>query len=345
MANFNLDDYVGVHERITKFYAEYPNGRINTELLMSENDTVIIKALVYRERDDAEPSATGHSSETKGDGYVNKTSHLENCETSAIGRALANLGFEIKKGIASREEMQKIQRMNEQENRQRSNQQGTQEINTNFGGYTDGFPDNPIARSLSDLVTAKQLGMIRALARELGIDPDEECQAVMKINTDELSKKAASAFIKYLQEDNSTKPLNQEQSISEPVKKTDGGTDILNRVSNARKAITELGVEPFNANSGETAEQYFDRLTAQYKAIPKPQAEPDKKTADKTVVAQKKGKSNGMVTLTQMADLQALIPTTGLTEEDIVGSETDGKKMKFSELTELEAGQIIISLS
>lgn len=62
-----------------------------------------------------------------------------------------------------------------------------------------GFPSNPVAKSLGDLVTAKQLGMIRALARETGIDADEECQTVMNCKTDELSKKAASAFIQHLQ--------------------------------------------------------------------------------------------------------------------------------------------------
>lgn len=62
-----------------------------------------------------------------------------------------------------------------------------------------GFPSNPVAKSLSDLVTAKQLGMIRALARENRIDADEECQAVMSCRTDELSRKAASSFIQHLQ--------------------------------------------------------------------------------------------------------------------------------------------------
>jgi len=63
-----------------------------------------------------------------------------------------------------------------------------------------GFPVNPIARSLSDLVTAKQLGMIRAIARETGIDADEESGNVMQCKTDELSKKAASSFIQHLQD-------------------------------------------------------------------------------------------------------------------------------------------------
>lgn len=62
------------------------------------------------------------------------------------------------------------------------------------------FPANPIAASLMDLVTAKQLGMIRAISREIGIDADEECNDVLYCKTDELSKKAASAFIQHLQD-------------------------------------------------------------------------------------------------------------------------------------------------
>ncbi len=64
----------------------------------------------------------------------------------------------------------------------------------------DGFPSNPIAKSLSDLVTAKQLGMIRAIAREINVDADEECRNAMQCKTDELSKKAASSFIQHLQD-------------------------------------------------------------------------------------------------------------------------------------------------
>ena len=76
-------------------------------------------------------------------------------------------------------------------------QGGAVPIATNNGG---GFPNNPIARSLSDLVTAKQLGMIRAIAREMNIDPDAESNAVMNCKTDELSRKAASALIQHLQD-------------------------------------------------------------------------------------------------------------------------------------------------
>lgn len=80
----------------------------------------------------------------------------------------------------------------------------------NDGGGDD-FPTNPVARSLGELVTAKQLGMIRAIARELNIDPDEECNSVMNCSTDELTKKAASSLIQHLQDmqrsnDSSAKP-------------------------------------------------------------------------------------------------------------------------------------------
>ena len=115
MANFDLSKYIPVHARIAEFYEKYPDGRIVTEIirLNGVSGFVCIKAGAYRNRDDAEPSSTGHAFEVRGQGYVNTTSFIENGETSAVGRALANLGFKIDNGIASREEMQKVERMTE----------------------------------------------------------------------------------------------------------------------------------------------------------------------------------------------------------------------------------------
>ena len=115
MANFDLSKYIPVHARIAEFYEKYPDGRIVTEIIRLNEDSgfVCIKAGAYRNRDDAEPSSTGHAFEIRGQGYVNTTSFIENGETSAVGRALANLGFKIDNGIASREEMQKVERMTE----------------------------------------------------------------------------------------------------------------------------------------------------------------------------------------------------------------------------------------
>lgn len=78
-----------------------------------------------------------------------------------------------------------------------------------------GFPQNPVARSLSDLVTAKQLGMIRAISREMGVDADEECQTVMQCKTDELSKRAASALIQHLQD----LQKSQEAEVNVPMRR------------------------------------------------------------------------------------------------------------------------------
>lgn len=113
MANFDLNNYIPVHKRIAEFYRKFPEGRIVTQLVRLNEDSgfVCVKASAYRNVDDAQPSATGHAFEIRGQGYVNTTSFIENGETSAVGRALANLGFEIEKGIASREEMQKVERM------------------------------------------------------------------------------------------------------------------------------------------------------------------------------------------------------------------------------------------
>jgi hypothetical protein len=76
----------------------------------------------------------------------------------------------------------------------------SEETGTASAGSEPDFPQDPVARSLGELVTAKQLGMIRALARELQLDANQECQSLMKCNSDALTKRAASALIGHLQE-------------------------------------------------------------------------------------------------------------------------------------------------
>jgi hypothetical protein len=90
--NFDVKDYVDVAERIRAFYERYPEGSIQTEMVRLEGDLVVFRATVYRDREDSVPT-TGWAYEREGIGYVNKTSFIENCETSAIGRALANMNF------------------------------------------------------------------------------------------------------------------------------------------------------------------------------------------------------------------------------------------------------------
>ena len=100
-----LKDYITVNERILKFYELYPQGRINTELISWNDSIIIMKAYAYRDETNV-ISSTGHAFEKEGSSYINKTSALENCETSVVGRCLANLGLEIKRGVASREEVE-----------------------------------------------------------------------------------------------------------------------------------------------------------------------------------------------------------------------------------------------
>ncbi|HEX8459316.1 MAG TPA: hypothetical protein VF656_18635 [Pyrinomonadaceae bacterium] len=111
--NDRFEDYVPVAERLEKFYERFPDGRVITHILEHDREAgfILIRAEVYRNPDDALPAATGHAFEVRGESYVNKTSYVENCETGACGRALALLGFEVKRGIASREELEKTSRM------------------------------------------------------------------------------------------------------------------------------------------------------------------------------------------------------------------------------------------
>ena len=111
--NDRFEDYVPVAERLERFYERFPDGRVITHIIEhnSESGFVLMRAEVYRSPDDAQPAATGHAFEVRGESYVNKTSYIENCETGSVGRALALLGFEVKRGIASREELEKTSRM------------------------------------------------------------------------------------------------------------------------------------------------------------------------------------------------------------------------------------------
>ena len=105
---FNLEDYETVEERLVKFWKDHPDGQIHTKLLENTTNRFIVEASVFRTEADARPWTTGLAEETVQGRGVNATSALENCETSAIGRALANAGYATKGKRASREEMSKV---------------------------------------------------------------------------------------------------------------------------------------------------------------------------------------------------------------------------------------------
>jgi hypothetical protein len=107
---FNLDNYEDVDSRIHKFYEEYEDGAILTEEVHynEENGTVIFKALAYRTHLDNSPSSVGYARGIRKDRGVDRDFWYENCETSAIGRALANLGLSAKGKRASALEMARV---------------------------------------------------------------------------------------------------------------------------------------------------------------------------------------------------------------------------------------------
>ena len=105
---FNLADYEPVEVRLEKFIKDYPDFRISTELEVVEATRYIVKAYLYKTSQDSIAWATGYAEETVSTRGVNQTSALENCETSAIGRALANAGYAPKGKRPSREEMKKV---------------------------------------------------------------------------------------------------------------------------------------------------------------------------------------------------------------------------------------------
>ena len=105
---FNLADYETVEVRLEKFIKEYNDFRIATELEVVEKDRYIVKAYLFKTSSDSVAWATGYAEEKITDRGVNSTSALENCETSAIGRALANAGYAAKGKRPSREEMNKV---------------------------------------------------------------------------------------------------------------------------------------------------------------------------------------------------------------------------------------------
>jgi hypothetical protein len=136
---FNLDEYEPVASRLDRFLKAHPDARVITDLVHYLSDVAVFKCELWL---NGEIIATGWAEEIRGQGNVNKTSHLENCETGAVGRALANAGLSGSDFAKrpSREEMGKVQRM-----------QGDTQIT-----------------EPSNLASDKQLNMIRAVCKSMG---------------------------------------------------------------------------------------------------------------------------------------------------------------------------------
>jgi hypothetical protein len=158
----SIEDYEPVASRLARFWEKHPEGRVITKLLTFEGDRVIVQADIYVDREDDRPVATDFAEEIRGSNNVNKTSHIENAATSAIGRALADCDFASSTDWTkrpSREEMSKVERMS---------------------------GDTRITEP-SNLASEKQQNMIRAVCKSMGKVPPANLQG--------MSKREASQYI------------------------------------------------------------------------------------------------------------------------------------------------------
>ena len=144
--SFNPADYAEVAERLPLFWKDCPLGRINTEIVTDDGTRIVMKATLWADISHTVPTTTGYAEEVRGSSMVNKTSAIENCETSAIGRALANYQYQGSKKRASLEEMVKVYRQGEQP-----------QTTTNAAPAR-----SQSLGSSSEPPTPKQLGMLRA---------------------------------------------------------------------------------------------------------------------------------------------------------------------------------------
>lgn len=160
---FDLSTYETVEERLNKFWEMYPDGRVFTELLHYTDKQVVVRASIYKHRDHANPDSTGIAEEVFGSSPVNKTSFVENCETSALGRACANLNLSAKGKRPSREEMSKANR--------RADEQQSDTVSTQV--VTIGL-------------TAQQIKWAETKIRSLNMEPSEYVGAILGRKIDSL---------------------------------------------------------------------------------------------------------------------------------------------------------------
>ena len=185
-----LKDYVEVNVRIMKFYEKYPEGRILTEIVKWENEVIVMKATAYRDNSEV-PASTGYAYEKEGSSFINKTSALENCETSAVGRALAILGFEIKKSVASKEEVANAQL-----------QQASIKQSSDGFGTVVFESKGPQKQSNEYRITEKQLKRLYTLGNNVGISSEKIKSQVLKefgVEPKELKKSQYDGVCKRLE--------------------------------------------------------------------------------------------------------------------------------------------------
>ena len=180
--DFDAESYAPVAERIRLFYEKHPAGRIETELVSRTDKEVVFKALVFRAPTDDRPAATGWAAEREGDGDINLVACLENTETSAVGRALANLGFTASRQRPSAEEMAKASRA-------RARLSGDPSLGSSerVDRFASPFQASPMPVDLDRTSCAKDLLALIARAERVGLRPARAHRWRAVIDSGELS--------------------------------------------------------------------------------------------------------------------------------------------------------------
>ena len=164
---YDLSNYEPVEDRLARFWQEHPQGSVLTELVAYSDQQYIVHARVYWDQADPQPAGTGFAEERVGSSPVNRTSALENCETSAVGRALANAGYAPKGARPSREEMAKAKAGAEEHRALAADTQAVTKPVTRDKSRRNQPP-------LSGPVTEKQLGLMGVLFGKAGISDREQ---------------------------------------------------------------------------------------------------------------------------------------------------------------------------
>jgi hypothetical protein len=153
---FDLSNYETVESRLVRWWAAYPNGRVYTCMMNYTGDACVFYCELYADKEDKVPVATGYAEEIKSDRGVNATSFVENCETSAIGRAIANCPLQAPTSgpRPSRNEMAKVSRA------ENPIEGHTQPASSGASSHT---PRGAFA-------TPKQIGYIKKLAKDANMD-------------------------------------------------------------------------------------------------------------------------------------------------------------------------------